>query len=774
MRFRSCCTSLLLSAVPAIAQMPGLCPTSPSFHNVWGGASRQVFHRADPATANDPTQHRVWSVADGGLIRHRAPGSNQWSVQSPPSDVTQTLLDVYFRPYPDWDQGWACGVGGHVLRTLDGGQSWQHQDNGTVTNSLSAAEPATLWRVRFAGNGQGLTCGLWTFKHWQPGTNMWQNVSLLDGTTTHFAHEFEFYSLEITEKANGHWTGVCAGQKWGVQAGGCGDVGWVFYTDTSVPVCMNGTVWFKTATTILGAGGPCQDQPGNTAVDVYDPWDIEFEDGAGANTQVGYLVGGTGSSFGGVWRTTDGGRNWNLELGGTGGINTLYGVAAMTGGHALAVGYGGQVWRRDPQAPFGQPLWHCEHGFSGAWCGPVGEFSGPLGGAHGFGSLGARLVGSWGFVGITTDAGITITSQNASSAANQTQLWRFEDLHFVSPQNGFLVGARRTMAKTTDGGLTWSTVPGFQNANGPIGMSLRAITFDAFGRGVAVGDAQLPAPSSPCGSVSAQCGIYYTSDNGLTWQAATSPGLLQYPAATLAKLRDVVAVPDPNQPGNTTFWAVGSMDVSTINGAVPVVLYSLNGGATWSHALDTAAIPLGTVLTGVAFRTPTEGICVGYDEGSKVARAGRIDASIGVSLHTVPVSYGKPLNAIASNGTLTFAVGDQLPGLGAVLRYDGTQFVDAGAPVQPLDLLSISMPPGGLPVLIGAEQPAEEPVAPSLGKILTFDGSTWCTRRALTNNSVASIHQDGAGNAWALGGADGDTASTEFGKAADSVVVRYP
>jgi photosystem II stability/assembly factor-like uncharacterized protein len=764
---------LVLLAPPLAAQTPAPCTFPPSsFEYAWGGETRQVFQRTDPATVSDPSTHRVWTVGDGGLIRHRDSGAAQWVVQQPPIDVTQTLLDVWFRPYPNWDEGWACGVGGHMLHTVNGGQTWQHQDSGVINNARSIPEPATLWRTRFSDSGQGLTCGLWTFKHWQPTTNAWQDVTLLDGAQLHTPDEFEFYSLAITETGDGNWKGVAGGQKWDANGGGhCGKVGWVFFTDTSLPICMSGTVWFKTTTTVI-ANSPvaCQDRPGVTREDIYDPWDIEFEQGPTTGTPVGYMGGGTSIGFGAVWRSENAGRTWQLELGGqNSGVNTIYGVAAMADGHAVAVGYGGQVWRRDPAT---QPLWQCDHGFGGnGWCGAVGSLSGPLGGANGYGSDGVRITGSWGRVALSTDNAVTFTPENTSASADQSELWRLQDLHFTSPTTGFAVGQKRNLVTSTDAGKTWTLVPGFNGANGPLTKKLQSIAFDELGRGVAVGDAFLPAPATACASVSDQCPLYYTTDGGATWQASASPGLLKYGAATLAELRDVTVVTDPASPGISEFWAVGNMKVSTVVGSVPVILRSVDGGASWTHVLDFGVLPLNTHLAGVAFRTPTEGYVVGHAIGSMAGRAFRIQVGVGVSLQAVPVSYPQPLNAIATNGTLIMAVGDHVAGVGGVLEYDGVQFVDAGAPIQPLSMKSISMPASGFPVVVGCEGRPEEAVAANLGVTWTFNGSSWCPRRALTTKTVQSIYQRD-GMAWAIG--LGNSISPEFGQVADSIIVHYP
>lgn len=62
---------------------------------------------------------RVWVAGQGGKISASSDGGRTWKLQATP--VTHQLLDISF---PDTRHGLAVGFAGTVLRTADGGETW--------------------------------------------------------------------------------------------------------------------------------------------------------------------------------------------------------------------------------------------------------------------------------------------------------------------------------------------------------------------------------------------------------------------------------------------------------------------------------------------------------------------------------------------------------------------------------------------------------------------------------------------------------------------------
>jgi len=208
LRFSALAPVCLLSLVSAASAYQGSpAPIGPAMGTLWAGETRQVcFLDLDDGAGG--TERHVWTVGDGALIRHAVdPDANTiWEIQAPPAGVTQNLLDITFiagggGPADPDHIGYACGVNGNVLTTVNYGQTWTHFDQVDVQNqdNLNGPHNATLWRTRFANEDAGFTCGLWTFKGWNSALSQWDPVTLtLPGTTFNFQPgAFEFYAMEL-------------------------------------------------------------------------------------------------------------------------------------------------------------------------------------------------------------------------------------------------------------------------------------------------------------------------------------------------------------------------------------------------------------------------------------------------------------------------------------------------------------------------------------------------------------------------------------------------
>ena len=80
-----------------------------------------------------------WIVGDTGTILKTTNGGTSWDPL--PSGVSSHLRGVFFL---DADQGYACGDAGTILVTSDGGASWRPQDSQVAT---------TLWKIQFTHAG---------------------------------------------------------------------------------------------------------------------------------------------------------------------------------------------------------------------------------------------------------------------------------------------------------------------------------------------------------------------------------------------------------------------------------------------------------------------------------------------------------------------------------------------------------------------------------------------------------------------------------------------
>lgn len=743
--------ALAVAAAPAAPQGTPL----PHFEQAWGGETRQVF------SLEVGSDRHVWTVGDGPLIRHAInPGATTtWSLQSPPSGVTQNLLDVHFIPGPGGSGpahvGFACGLNGNVLTSADYGATWVHLDGGEVQNQLTPSENATLWRSRFTSEDFGFACGLWTFQNWD-GTD-WSPVTLLDAALQPMdAATIEFYSLELVVDPSdpSRWVGIAAGQKWDSPGGGShlGDSGIVFQGRWNY---QQGLTWVEVFRT----------EASGTSYE--DPWDVEFEPDPPSITQaVGYLCAGTGHPTGAVFRTANSGRTWN-PVPDLAGATTLYGIGVLDADNAVAAGYGGQIWTRDASG------WTCRRG-AGCTAFPGESQAAPLAGVHGE-DPDVYVTGSWGYLRLSSDDFAT-SSVNLQPAASEgiDEHWRFQDVHFTSDTRGYSVSANKTIIDSVNGGLEWDISPTSPNGLlGPVTGLLQGIDFQAGGgSGVAVGIGEVSTLAvSTVPTLNEAFAFYYDEQGSATWtksQTSFSMG-----GWTTLDLQDVAWASGSGSAAE--FWAVGTASGSSA--ATAALLRSTNGGATWSDG-DAASggwLNPGARLTGIDFRSATEGFLVGYVESTAAAIAYRLDLSGSSPLLTeIPVTSGAGtwLLGVAANGTFVAAVGQHE----SVFVYQATPspaFVPLTVPSlgfsTDTSFLSIAAPPGNDPrVLIGASTSDAEVNAPGLGKVLYY-ANGWHTLPAATNKDVHAVFLR-ANVGFALAG--GPNSSGEVGMVGDGMVLR--
>lgn len=131
---------------------------------------------------------------------------------------------------------------------------------------------------------------------------------------------------------------------------------------------------------------------------------------------------------------------------------------------------------------------------------------------------------------------------------------RLSDIFFSDIANGWLVGNGGFAARTRDGGRTWVTI------KTPVTNDLIALHF--------------PTPNAGC-AVGALCTIVCTKDGGGTWTSAS----IKSAPATPPILASVSFADELNG------WAVGGFGVESSQGFIPsssnIALTTRDGGQTW-------------------------------------------------------------------------------------------------------------------------------------------------------------------------------------------------
>jgi photosystem II stability/assembly factor-like uncharacterized protein len=125
---RAAMVALLL----ALGSNPGLAQTTPFQYRSAG-----MVHDSFTFDGNE-----VWTVEDGGRIRHRT-SAGVWEFQIVPSPIKTMLRHIHFVPDDtpaDGPTGWAVGDEGWIIKTTNGGTTWVQ----TNFDSTHAQVPAVL------------------------------------------------------------------------------------------------------------------------------------------------------------------------------------------------------------------------------------------------------------------------------------------------------------------------------------------------------------------------------------------------------------------------------------------------------------------------------------------------------------------------------------------------------------------------------------------------------------------------------------------------------
>lgn len=185
--------------------------------------------------------------------------------------------------------------------------------------------------------------------------------------------------------------------------------------------------------------------------------------------------------------------------------------------------------------------------------------------------------GEQGIIAKTADGGVTWSEIEQNFTAADLQ-----GLYFVNPNTGVIVGTEGTVLRTTDGGATWN----IQTIPGASGIDLRDVCFADGQRGVAVGGSK--AMDFTEDFIDYEPGIIFlTYDGGQTWSPAG-----EIPAVTHSL--NAVAMS-----GYTGIAVGGSVFHSVFHGTYArssIIIKTTDGGHTW-RLQDNPYNPYGEVTS---------------------------------------------------------------------------------------------------------------------------------------------------------------------------------
>ena len=361
-------------------------------------------------------------------------------------------------------KGYAVGDFGTIVKTSDGGNTWEGLKSGLTTD---------LSKLRVIDGDTFVTGGGCTL------------LRSTDGGQTLKALRFNPSSSCASPLST-----LAFANK---------DVGFLFRSDNSVLRTGDGGQRFSARTAVPGSGGG-------------PPNDAQF-----LNAENGVVVTGT-DTLGKIFRTTDGGQSWNEEASSQA-LRGVHFVSATTG---YAVGQsailkttdGGDIWvpQGSPSAPLRSVRcadeMHCvvlttqnvvmytDDGFGTlqAATTPTPGLTSVTALAIGFNSVArAVAVGGTGVSWLSNDAGATFLRAWASLPQNYLRL------RLTSPSAAFAPGADGSLARTTDSGASWSAV----------GVPT--------GPGVDVVDVAFPTATLGY-ALDAEGAVYRTDDGGNNWE----------------------------------------------------------------------------------------------------------------------------------------------------------------------------------------------------------------------------------------------------------------
>jgi photosystem II stability/assembly factor-like uncharacterized protein len=718
----------LCAVVPALAQ-------SPEFTYRQGGHSHGIqFWTDDDGVV----------VEDGGRIRYTGDGGDTWIDAEVSDEYRDDFRGVFVVPHPSQD-AWAVGVGGHVFKTTDRGETWDRLTELAFDVPApvldKSSNPAELYDIWMLDEDEGWVVGLdGVLQYTDDGGVTWQDghpsgnpPPILDQPN---AGDFDdFYDIVFID-ANI----AIAPADWGrVYRTTNGGLDWA-----SQSVSGDGEICFTDLE-------PVGEHP------YLELWSAAFVPGSSGSSAEGWMVGGINTNGGQLYHTTDSGATWevvsdflpgawsSVMVPANCGISTFYNLVCfgpLQGttpiGGTVALGYGEAVARYRTATASGAVDLCDDCSTIGTTTGPYWAMESPapsvstldprapFTGAFAPNNATAWACGRMGLVRRTDDSGVTWEDQGSVLGLRLTG-----GGDFVDGTTGCVIGQENVIKQTNDGGLTFQVVwpTGSQAPDeGHVGVDLDFS--DASDDGLAVGT---------------NGKLLTTDDSGDNWSEVS--GTITFDAELAESVEFV--------PGETTAFLIGR----------DVVARAVDGG---KDASDWTELSLPTSRTGMTFydvsflRTGTSGgnpvytgYAVGQDEVALLSRNGgatwsevTVDtASSDHDLHSV-AAYG-------DDGQHAIAVGS---GGRVFLRESGSAFTRLTIPppaVTAHDLNDVRV----ITEVVGSDLVAHYIIGGNHGTVLigtrTGTGSsattTWTRPKTQTSEDIVDVPFLATDHAFAIG-----------------------
>lgn len=604
-----------------------VCLVTPHAHSQWSWQNPLPQGNALNSVAC-PAENVFIAVGNVGTIMRTTNGGATWEFQS--SGVHQHLRGVFFHSISN---GIAVGDSGTMLRTNNSGATWQPIASGVNTN---------LTAVTFTGTNSGFVAG-WggLIRRTTDGGNTWSSVSSGTG--------HRLYAVSFADASHGMAVGDAGVITRTTDGGATWDLP---VTGTIMSFYDVSYVNPLTATAAGLSGTIVRTTDGGTTWDLQSGISSHIEGIAFTDADRGVVTG-----LGTVYLTTNGGQNWSYVGGGVG--NDRYQcVRFASPTKAVVVGEYGQVLN---STDAGATWTRLTGGSVTNWTG--GAYPNALYDIHCLDA--SRAVITSGTILLrTTDAGSTWQWQSISVGF-------YYGVHF-SGDLGVIVGSNKTgqaaaISRTTDGGITWTN-----QVNGEY-FRLNAVFLANQQLGIAVGNSgmilrttnggqnwtQIPSPTAfhlyaitflegNNGFITGRFGVMLRStDGGASWTTLTSGVTQDIRGIAFADAMNGVAVTE------------GFFD--------GLVLRTTDGGTSWSSQ----AIAPGTAMRGVTTTSPGTYFSVGYRVAGLSLQLGRIfwsdDWGATWTQQQIPNEVGRGLGGIAAFDANTLVAIGLLSG-GAILK----------------------------------------------------------------------------------------------------------
>jgi len=414
---------------------------------------------------------KLMLLGNGGTILTSTDAGVSWSA----SFVDPEKRDIYTVTFVDQNTGYIAGTGGLLMKTTDGGANWFAQNSGlTVTFwDVDFISPDTGFVIGASGNILYTTNGGDTWSLSTYGTATLYKIHFINSTLG-FMGSSSATTGRLLKTTNGgtSWTDISANV-----TGLAGTVRGIHFIDVNTGFVSNsqGRIW---KTTDGGTSWTQVYDIGSTTTTIYE---VKF-----ADANLGIAISTTGQ----VIRTTDGGNTWNLIQ--TDASRNLYGLGILgvqaEGAAPILIGGDtgvilvsnddGATWNSGSSSVSYNLLYRAsfvseEIGFVSGGSSTEGDLLKTTNGGVTWTKLsfdpGERFysvhfldenvgyAGTTGPNGLykTTNGGENWTQLNTGTGVSSSIIY---DIKFYDTNLGFAMYSNGAVARTTDGGATWTSV----------------------------------------------------------------------------------------------------------------------------------------------------------------------------------------------------------------------------------------------------------------------------------------------------------------------------